>query len=146
MKKMKIRELVFMSNEDFWNSDEHLVSRKRIWFFFVNEVKELATIFSFFEISSVQLFFRTVLIRSFKRLSVESLKDIKGIELEDINRSSHLEHLEIGFDQQLGKSSSLRIPIDKQINKVPCLSLRYLEVLRIFRYCNQNGVKIDAPK
>ena len=88
--------------------------------------------------------------RFLRRLSIESFNDAKGIELDDINRFQHLEHLEIGFDQRPRKSSSMCSLFDKQPQKplypVPRLSLPNLKVLRIISFYNQKDIEIDAPR
>ena len=61
----------------------------------------------------------------------------------------YLEHLEIGFDRQPCKSSSMWSLSDEQLQKqlcvVPRLSLPNLKVLRIVSFYNQKqGIEIDA--
>ena len=147
VKMVKIRELVFMKNTDFWQFEE-ILAPKKIWFF-KSDVKKFSTTFNFSKYLLSSSFSRNAPfnVRRLKRLSINSLSDIKAIGLDDINRLKNLEHLEIGFDHPPSKSCSMLSLFDHQVcHQVPRLYLPNLRVLRIVSYYRQRGLEIDAPK
>ena len=134
---LKIRELVFVKNENFLESiSNHFNEFSEFWFT-LNETKDLRAIFSFsrYLLSSSFFLGGPFNVRSLKRLSIYSLNDAQRIQLEDINRFQQLQELEIGFDRQTHKDLGA-----KQV-----LSLPNLKALQIVSYYNQNGIEIDAP-
>ena len=145
VKKVKICELVF--EKDFWKSSNFSSAIEDKLWLFVNEIKQFDSFFNFsaYLLSSSFLSSGPFNVRFLKRLSIESLSKLKGIELEDINRFCHLEHLEIGFDQQPRKTSMWSLS-DRPARKVPRLQLPSLRSLRIISYFNQKGLEIVTPK
>ena len=151
VREVKIKELIFVKGDIFWWSgftwdhykDADSLDRPYQSWFFENDLQEFSAFFTF---SKYLLSDGPFHVRSLRRLSIRSLSDVKGIDIEDINRFDQLEHLEIGFDQRPLKSSSMCSLFDKQPRQVPRLCLANLQVLSIISYFNQRGLQIDAPK
>ena len=138
VREVKVRELIIKKEKPPLNNE--------LWFL-TNDLKEPSTVFSSHNLLTASAFSGGPLnVRFLKRLFVESLKEAKEIELEDINRFQYLEHLEIGLDRPKSKISSLsKEQAKKHLCEVPRLSLPNLKMLRIISFCNQN-IEIDAPK
>ena len=99
----------------------------------MNEIKELEVLFAFsnYFLSSSFLSGGPFNVRFLKRLSIRSLREIEGFDLEDINRFKHLELLEIGIDKPTRENLHLFLP--------------KLETLQIFIYLPPPDLEIDAP-
>ena len=145
VKRVKIRELVFLNAREFWTSSAYETNKSWIP---MNAAKELGAIFNFskYLLSSSPLSGGPFDVRSLKRLSIRSLREVKGIDFEDLNRFGQLEQLEIGFDQRPRQTSSMWSLFDQQKRKVPHLFLPNLKALHIVSYFNQHGLMIDAPR
>lgn len=139
VKEVKIRELIFVRHNYFWQTLHRLCPEENFWFF-ADELKEISATFRYSKHFINGSFFSDgpFNFRFLKQLSIESFGGV-GFGLELLNRLQHLEQLEIGFDGPLESEQ-----IKKQA--VPCLFLARLKTLTILCYCNPNGLEIDAPK
>ena len=145
VKRVTIRELVFVNAQKFWTSSAYGTNKSWLP---MNVAKEFGAIFNFSKYLLSSSFFSggPFDVRFLKRLSIRSLREVKGIDFEDLNRFGQLEQLEIGFDQRPRRSSSMWSLFDQQERKVPRLFLPNLKVLNIVSYFNQHGLVIDARR
>lgn len=145
VKEVKIRELVL--KRDFWRADYSSLKKKTLWLC-TNKLQELDAFFSLskYLLSGSFLSGGPFNVRFLKRLSIESLSDIEGIDLHDISRFQYLEHLEIGFDQPPPRDTPIWTPFNENPREVPLLFLPNLKALRIVSYYNQTGLEIEAPR